>query len=230
MSGQILTDVPSFSASVTAPLAGDLVTAASVVVGEQALANRTKYLKNYVNPNGLEIGDVLTRFVPLRVLQDVADVATPPATRSVYNISGGPSGSGEAIVCLAGSTAIVFAIPLELEDGATVTSAVISTKGTGTASTPDHKSKYQLQRTNVVTHTTSSMSLQVTDNDHTYGGGTWKTTFVSTTISATSNNLIDLSTYRYYLEVTQPYDSGSDAGMIVEWLKLICTFGGLAPK
>lgn len=227
---QNITDVSAFSATVVAPAAGDLVTANSVLVGEQALANRTKYLKDYVNPSGLEISASFTRYIPLQVIQDQSDVSAPPATRRVYNPSGGISGSGEAIICLAGSSAFVFAIPLEVENNATIESAVISTKGIGTASTPDHKSKYQLQRMNVETHATSSLSSLVTDNDHTYGGGTWKTTFVSTTITATSNNLVNLGTYRYYLEVTQPYDSGSDAGMYIEWLKLICTFGGLAPK
>jgi hypothetical protein len=44
MAGAPLTDVSTFSASVVAPIDGDFVTGASVTVGEQALANRTRAL------------------------------------------------------------------------------------------------------------------------------------------------------------------------------------------
>jgi hypothetical protein len=46
MAGVVLTETSVFTANVVAPVDGDLVTGASVAVGEQALTNRTKYLND----------------------------------------------------------------------------------------------------------------------------------------------------------------------------------------
>ncbi len=120
-------------------------------------------------------------------------------------------------------------LELDVPDGATIISAVIQTKGLGAALNPTQNPAYRLVRWSS-TGGETYLSVSTADQ-HTFGGGGDYLALISgTTVTATSNQLVDRTTYNYGLWVDPPHDNAQANGLRIYSVTLTYTLAAIRPS
>jgi hypothetical protein len=158
---KIITDVSTYSTSVTVPEDGDDVTGSSVEVAVQSLANRTLFLKDGKDSSDSAITGILARMPAVDVS---ANLDADGGAVSLYSWSGGGASGTIGVWTLSTGDAII-SIPCRV--GRTYSSAFIASKTVG--GSPSIASLYISRRnaSGVV------MQSQLSSSSATLAGTSW---------------------------------------------------------
>ena len=222
---QTITDVSTFSSSVTPPAGGDLRNSASVLTPFQQLANRTRYLYDGLVQSLLPSNTATERYRYASRSMEV-QVATLPAWNTASDWAFGTLYSEKTVTCQVTYQTFLH-YPIDPPDGATLTNLGMSVRGAsghsafpgGAPATPPF---VQLCRYDSTTRSTSIVFTAPVVWAIVGTAAAWQAGVLWNS-ALTTGEVIDRTRYSYFLVVGSEGGAGAIAGMIVYGVSYTCS-------